>query len=99
MKLFISQPMKNRDSKDIIEERKALTQYSKDKLCEIRLEVIDSYDANMDHTHEPLFYLGEMIKMMADADVVVFAKDWHHYNGCCIEHECAVRYGKIILYA
>lgn len=46
------------------------------------------------HDAKPLWYLGECIKIMADADVVYFCKDWHKYRGCAIEHECAVRYGK-----
>lgn len=32
-------------------------------------------------------------------NVVYFCKDWQLYNGCVIEHECAVRYGKTVLYA
>ena len=98
MKLFISQPMRDRSTEDIVAERKALTQFSRNKLCDHELTVIDSlFDHNT--AQPPLHYLGEAIKLMADADAVVFAKGWHGYNGCVIEHECAVRYGKIIIYA
>lgn len=98
MKLFISQPMKGRTKEEIMEERKQLLQWSKNKLCEHDLEVIDSYFENAPHDAPPLYYLGEAIKQMADADAVVFAKNWEEYHGCYIEHECAVRYKKKCIY-
>lgn len=93
-KLFISQPMNGKTNEQILEERqKAISSFDDE------VEVIDSFfkDASRDAT--PLWYLGESIKLLGDADVVYFCKDWEKYRGCTIEHECAVRYGKEIVYA
>ena len=38
----------------------------------------------------PLWYLGESIKLLGQADIAYFCKDWEKYRGCCIEHECCV---------
>lgn len=37
--------------------------------------------------------LGKSLELLADADVVYFAKDWEKYRGCKIENVCAVEYG------
>ena len=97
MKLFISQPMKGKTDEQILEER--------DKAAGLfilegeNVEVIDSFIKDAPAQAAPLWYLGESIKLLGEADVVYFCKDWQKYNGCTIEHECAVRYGKTVVYA
>ena len=54
------------------------------------IEVIDSFFDSEPKT--PLWYLGESIKLLGQADIAYFCKDWEKYRGCCIEHECCVRY-------
>ena len=98
MLLFVSQPMRGRTDDEIISERKQLIQYAKNKLCEVNLYTLDTFFKDAQHEDKPLKYLGEAIKMMSDADAVVFAKGWEHSRGCVVEHECAVRYGKKIIY-
>ena len=93
MKLFISQPMKGKTNEQIEAERKKVIAQFED------VEVIDSFFKDVPHDATPLWYLGESIKLLGEADVVYFCKDWEKYNGCTIEHECAVRYGKRIVYA
>lgn len=93
-KLFISQPMNGKTNEQILEERqKAISSFDSE------VEVIDSFFKDAPHDATPLWYLGESIKLLGDADVVYFCKDWEKYRGCTIEHECAVRYGKEIVYA
>lgn len=93
-KLFISQPMNGKTNEQILEERqKAISSFDDE------VEVIDSFFKDAPHDAAPLWYLGESIKLLGDADVVYFCKDWEKYRGCTIEHECAVRYGKEIVYA
>ena len=97
MKLFISQPMKGKTNEEIDAERAAVI-----KLFDyphLGLEVIDSFFKDAPAQAAPLWYLGESIKLLGEADVVYVCKNWQKYNGCTIEHECAVRYGKKILYA
>lgn len=97
MKLFISQPMKGKTDEQILEERnKAAGLFI---LEGENVEVIDSFFKGAPAKAAPLWYLGESIKLLGEADVVYFCKDWQKYNGCTIEHECAVRYGKTIVYA
>ena len=97
MKLFISQPMKGKTNEEIEAERAEVI--SRFEAEGIKVEIIDSFFKNAPAQAAPLWYLGESIKLLGEADVVYFCKDWQHYNGCTIEHECAVRYGKRILYA
>lgn len=93
-KLFISQPMNGKTNEQILEERQKATSSFDDEV-----EVLDSFIKDAPHDATPLWYLGESIKLLGDADVVYFCKDWEKYRGCIIEHECAVRYGKEIVYA
>lgn len=97
MKLFISQPMKGKTNEEIEAEREEVI--NRFEAEEIKVEIIDSFFKNAPAQATPLWYLGEAIKLLGEADVVYFCKDWQRYNGCAIEHECAVRYGKEILYA
>ena len=41
---------------------------------------------------KPLWYIGESIKYLGEADVAFFAKGWEDARGCRIEHECAKEY-------
>lgn len=54
------------------------------------IEVIDSFFDGEPKT--PLWYLGESIKLLGQANIAYFCKDWEKYRGYCIEHECCVRY-------
>ena len=99
MKIFISQPMRYKTDEEILNERN--TVFDLFRLIapsDQEVEVIDSFFKEAPSDAKPLWYIGESIKHMADADVVYFCKDWHKYRGCTIEHECAVRYGKKIIY-
>lgn len=97
MKLFISQPMKGKTDEQILEERNKTAGLF--ILEGENVEIIDSFFKDAPAQAAPLWYLGESIKLLGQADVVYFCKDWQKYNGCTIEHECAVRYGKTIVYA
>lgn len=98
MKLFISQPMKGRSNEEIeAERRSALIHFEAG--CGEEVEIINSFFKDAPVKAAPLWYLGESIKLLGEADVVFFCKSWQRANGCTIEHECAVRYGKEIIYA
>lgn len=92
VKVFISQPMKGRTDDEILAERQSII----DKLP-ADAEVIDSYIKDGDD--DPLKLLGQSLERMADADMVVFAENWHFNRGCKIEHEAAYRYCKKVKYA
>lgn len=90
-KLFISQPMSGKTDEDILREREAAIHAAKEITGE-DVEVLDSFYRGADLT-KPLEYLGESIKVLAQADLAYFAPGWRKARGCLIEHECAVQYG------
>lgn len=98
MKVFISQPMKDKTDADILEERDAVIAKLKTSYNE-PIELIDSFIENAPLNANPLWYIGESLKFLGQADTAYFCKDWEKYRGCVIEHECAVRYGIRCLYA
>lgn len=93
-KLFVSVPMRDR----IEEEIKASIQKMK-KIAEIyegeELELIDSYieDNPPKNNNEAVWYLGESLKKLAQADVFMGIVENYDWSGCCIERETAERYG------
>ena len=98
MKVFISQPMKDKTDNEIKDERQAVLSALRRKYTE-PIEVIDSFFEGVPHDATPLWYLGESIKLLGNADIAYFCKNWEKYRGCTIEHECAVRYGIKCIYA
>lgn len=93
-KLFVSVPMKGRTEEEI----KASIQKMK-KIAEIyegeELELIDSYIENNPpkDSKEAVWYLGESLKKLAQADVFIGICESYDWNGCQIERETAERYG------
>lgn len=107
MKIFISQPMKDKSKEQILAEREEIIKHVKSKLRVEDITVLDSYCpdnpddscfADVPDNCKPLWYLGRSISVMSCADIVVFANKWREYRGCLIEHECAKHYGYIIMY-
>lgn len=92
--LFVSVPMKGRTEEEI----KASIQKMK-KVAEIyegeELELIDSYieDNPPKDSKEAVWYLGESLKKLAQADVFIGICESYDWNGCCIERETAEKYG------
>jgi hypothetical protein len=92
-KLFISQPMNGKSDYEILKEREIAIQKAKEELGE-DVEVIDSFFENEPKVKTiPLWYLGESLKLLAEADIAYFVKGWDGYRGCKIENTCALEYG------
>lgn len=93
-KLFVSVPMKGRTEEEI----KASIQKMK-KIAEIyegeELELIDSYieDNPPKDSKEAVWYLGESLKKLAQADAFIGIDEAYDWNDCCIEKDTAHRYG------
>lgn len=93
-KLFVSVPMKGRTEEEI----KTSIQKMK-KIAEIyegeELELIDSYieDNPPKDSKEAVWFLGESLKKLAQADVFIGIDEAYDWNGCCIERETAEKYG------
>lgn len=92
MKVFISQPMKDKTDEQIKTERAKAVNAIKEKYNE-DVKIIDSFFENAPHNAKPLWFLGKSIELLADADIAYFCKDWNKYRGCKIEHICAKEYG------
>lgn len=91
-KIFISQPMRDKTDEQIEAERNRAIENAKEVLGE-EVEVIQSFFKEAPHDATPLWFLGESIKLLGQADIVYFCKSWEKYRGCCIERECCIRYG------
>ena len=93
-KLFVSVPMKGRTEEEI----KASIQKMK-KIAEIyegeELELIDSYIEHNppENNNQAIWYLGESLKKLSEADVFIGIRESYDWNGCCIEMETANKYG------
>lgn len=96
-KLFVSQPMNGLNNEEILKARNAAILAAEDKYCHV-FDVIDSFFENAPVNSRPLWYLGESLKKLAEADVAIFAHGWQKSRGCKIEHEAAVAYGIEVLY-
>ena len=91
-KLFISQPMRNKTDEEILATRQKAIRSAENYLGE-KVEVIDSFFQGAPADAKPLWFLGKSIELLADADVVYFAKGWEEARGCRIENTCAIEYG------
>ena len=60
--------------------------------------VIDTFYEGESTPDNPLQLLGKAISMLNDVDAIYMLEGWADANGCCIEHECAIRYGIKVIY-
>lgn len=100
VKLFVSQPMNGLTNEEIEREREkciegATAFLKKNKFLKEETDVVavDSFFKDAPHYANPLWYLGESIKKMAEADFVVFARGWRNARGCVVENAAAGKYG------
>lgn len=94
--IFISQPFTGKTEEEIIKERENIVEWLK-KIRGGDYIIIDQY-----HQSEPpvdssnmkrVWYLGNSIRMMSTADLVVFSENWALAKGCVIEHKVVDEYG------
>ena len=99
-KIFISQPMNGKTTEEIEDKRNDIidrlaTQFARENEY---IDIIYSFFKNAPHDAKPLWYLGESIKLMSEADIVFFCDGWQTARGCKIEHDCALEYGIDTMY-
>lgn len=92
IRLFISQPMKDKTDKEIKEERERIINFFKNKF-EDDIEVINSFFECAPHDAKPLWFLGKSFQLLSTADIVVFAKGWENARGCKMEYKACKEYG------
>lgn len=93
-KLFVSVPMKGRTEGEIkksIQKMKKIAGIFEGE----ELELIDSYieDNPPKDNNQAIWFLGESLKKLAQADVFIGIAENYDWNGCSIERETAEKYG------
>lgn len=90
MKIFISQPMRDKEESQILEERIRIQNYIDTEYKNVKY--IESFIKGNDKKN-PILSLSESIKYLSEADLVIFTKDWESARGCRIEHLICEEYG------
>lgn len=97
-KLFISVPMKGRTAEEIkksIDKMKRIAEAVKGE----ELEIITSFDEEgfkhgvKEGVNKSVWFLGNSIRKLAEADVMIGITDSYDWNGCGIEMQVARNYG------
>ncbi len=92
-KFFISQPMNGKTDTEIKADRSKCQAWLLKAFGEIT--IVDSFildNPPKDCTNIPAWYLGESIKALSRADVLVLWGDWKNARGCLLEREVAIKY-------
>lgn len=97
VRVFISQPMRDKTNEYIKKERRVAIEHVKKELGE-DVEVIDSFFEDAPHDAKPLWFLGKSFELLSGADVALFIGHWYEYRGCNLEHEAAKQYGIKVMY-
>lgn len=96
MRVMISQPMRDRTEKQIIDERKKVI----DKLRGFGWKVVDTLfkDNPEKKCNTTVYYLGKSIDAISKVDAVLFMNGWDKARGCKIEHEVCLQYNIPTIY-
>ena len=97
MKVFISQPMKDKTDEQIRKEREKAVTYIKAIFPNEDVKVLDSFFEDAPHDAKPLWFLGKSFEILSNADLACFIGDWENYRGCNMEHTACLKYGIEIL--
>lgn len=97
-KIFVSLPMRGKEDYEIKERMQHLFKLASAYLgeeCEMinSLEPVKPEELQSDDVVDvaPL-YLGASIKLLSQADLVIFDKEWSIADGCCVEKQVCERY-------
>ena len=93
IKLFISQPMKDKTDEEIKAVREHAISAAMTIIGSDNVEVIDSFFERAPVDAKPLWFLGKSLELLSTADFAYFSKGWEDARGCKIEHTCAIEYG------
>ena len=104
MKVFISQPMSGlTDAEIVVVREKIFGEYQAEHPEAV---LMDSYDTIKKrfgefytYEHPNVAMLAQAIDVLANCDVVIFAKGWEKHRGCRIEDKIATYYDIKKIYA
>lgn len=96
-KVFLSQPMRGLSDEEIKSRREeAIAKIN--RMFDNDVEIVDSFFEGESTPDNPLELLGKSISMLNDVDAIFMCDGWQNARGCTIEHECAKKYGKDVIY-
>lgn len=85
LKVFISQPMHRKSEEEVFEIRKEIEDFLKTCVVD-EPNIIDQYHQEPSgEGNERIYYLGNSIAKMKDADIVIFTEDYEESTGCKVE--------------
>lgn len=93
MKVFISQPMRDKTNEQIEAERARAVEFIKAKYPDKDIEIIDTFFKDAPHEATPLWFLGKFIQLLDQADLAYFIGEWKNYRGCRSEKTICDEYG------
>ena len=96
MKVFISQPMRGLTDEEVKFIRQDIIDNLKKRFPNDEIDVIDSLiheDPPEEVKVQGLWYLGESLQKMAEADLVLYYDEYNMYGGCQIEELASSIYG------
>ena len=98
VKIFISQPMRNKSIAQIKAERAHAVSIIMKQYPYEEIEILNTvFEEEAGYIKAPLYYLGRSIMELGKADGVYFIGEWQKYRGCRVENFIAKQYGiKII---
>lgn len=104
MKIFVSQPMNGRSREEVLRERglylEAFKKWMYDNIIKDEItrractfDIIENYDKPYAPENAPrLWYLADSLKLMSEADYVIFVPGWRKAKGCKVEMMCCKLY-------
>ena len=100
MKIFISQPMRNKTNVEIFKERdKIMNELQKQFGLDTEfLFSIKHLDVENNINNIPVYHLSKAIELLSKADLAYFAKGWTNARGCLIEHQICNDYNINIIF-
>ena len=96
VKVFISQPMTDRDLEEIQLERDSIISDLKSKGYEISDTVVIGNVP--DCQYQSVHYLSDAFRYIAHSDAIYFAGGWKESKGCTVEHFTAMLYNIPIIH-
>ena len=92
MKIFISQPMKDKTDEEIEKERERAINRIQEKYQDEKIEILDSFFKDAPHEAKPLWFLGKSFEILSNANLAYFIGNWRQYRGCQMEHMACTEY-------
>lgn len=91
--VFVSQPF-NGVEKEVIFDRMIRIKENLKKITGCRVAILDNYNhINVPDEAGRIWHLGESIKLLDKADLVIFSNDYDKAKGCKVERKLCQLYG------